>query len=90
MVWKASYGPVPLARALKGSGAMPLPPKNNVSDFSDSSLYNKKKMLLKGGVATPSTPPLDPPLIIQQILIEFHFQKKNHSSMTKTLKASNT
>ena len=59
MVWKASYGPVPLARVLKGSGAMPLPPKNIVSNFS---LYNKKKMLLKGGVATPSTPPLDPPL----------------------------
>ena len=60
MVWKASYGPVPLARALKVSGAMPLPLKNNVSDFS---LYNKKKMLLKGGGgATPSTPPLDPPL----------------------------
>ena len=27
MVWKLSYGPVPLARALKGSRAMPLPPK---------------------------------------------------------------
>ena len=26
MVWKASDGPVPLARALKGSGAMLLPP----------------------------------------------------------------
>jgi len=59
MVWKASYGPVPLARALKGSGAMPLPPKNIVSEFS---LYNKKKMQLKGRVATPSTPPLDLPL----------------------------
>ena len=54
MVWKASYGPVPLARALKGSGAMPLPPKNNVSDFS---LYNKKKMLLKGGLQPPQPLP---------------------------------
>ena len=24
----------------------------------------KKQMLLKGGVATPSTPPLDPPLVL--------------------------
>ena len=63
MVWKASYGPVPLSPALKGSGAMPLPPKNNVSDFS---LYNEKKNAAQRGgggwVATPSTPPLDPPL----------------------------
>ena len=54
MVWKASYGPVPLARALKGSGAMPLPPKNNVSDFS---LYNKKKCCSKGGLQPPQPLP---------------------------------
>ena len=52
MVWKASYGPVPLARALKGSGAMPLPPKNIVSDFS---LYNKKNAAQRGG-CTPLNP----------------------------------
>ena len=46
MVWKASYGPVPLSPALKGSGAMPLPPKNNVSDFS---LYNEKKNAAQRG-----------------------------------------
>ena len=46
MVWKASYGPVPLARALKGSGAMPLPQKNIFSDFS---LYNKKNAAQRGG-----------------------------------------
>ena len=37
MVWKASDGPAPLARALKGSGAMLLLPpakKKQVSDFS--------------------------------------------------------
>ena len=27
---------------------------------------NKKQMLLKGGVATPSTPPLDPPLLCKR------------------------
>ena len=28
-----------------------------------------KQMLLKGGVATPSTPPLDPPMIPQKELL---------------------
>ena len=49
MVWKASYGPVPRAQALKGSVAMPLPPKNNVSDFSITNLSITKKNSAHGG-----------------------------------------
>ena len=33
MVWKASDGPVPLAQALKGSGAMLLPPPPRKKKF---------------------------------------------------------
>jgi len=59
----------------RGSGSDQLRKKTNIFIILRRIKQNTKQMLLKGGVATPSTPPLDPPLMCLKIIIAVKMER---------------